>query len=204
VRRWLLIAAVLLVVLLAASQFVIPWVAESRIEDRLTSGGGSAEVSLEAVPAARLLFGDGKRISVDGAGLDLDLEQQADVFDKLDGFDEVDVHLTHVRAGPFAIASFNLTRPAPAAPYHLRSSARTTPGALAEYGTSQLGLLGGPLLRFFAAKAFGDNQAIPIRLDMGLRSDAGRIVVVSGGGTVSGIPTGPLAELITSAIVVKL
>jgi hypothetical protein len=39
---------------------------------------------------------------------------------------------------------------------------------------------------------------------MGLQSDDGRIVVVSGGGTVAGIPTGPLAELITSAIVIQL
>ena len=39
---------------------------------------------------------------------------------------------------------------------------------------------------------------------MELRSDGGRVVVVSGGGTVAGFPTGPLAELITSAIVVRL
>jgi hypothetical protein len=204
VRRWLLIAAVLIVLLLAASQFLIPLVAESRIEDRLTSGGGSAEVSLEAVPAVRLLFGDGKRISVNGSDLDLDLEQQTDVLDKLDGFDEVAIHLTHFRAGPFAVSSFDLTRPGSTAAYRLRSNARTTAGALAEYGASQLGVLGGPLLRFLASKAFGHHQAIPIRLDMGLRSEGGRIVVVSGGGTVAGIPTGPLAELITSAIVVEL
>jgi len=203
-RRGLLIAAVVLVVLVGVSQFVIPPVAETRIEDRLTSGGGSAEVSLEAVPAARLLFGDGKRISVNGSGLDLDLEQQTDVLDKLDGFDEVAVHLTHFRAGPFAVASFDLTRPGSAAPYQLRSIAQTTAGAVAEYGASRLGLLGGPLLRFLAGKAFGHKQAIPIRLDMGLRSDGGRIVVVSGGGAVAGVPTGPLAELITSAIVVEL
>ena len=39
---------------------------------------------------------------------------------------------------------------------------------------------------------------------MGLSSDDGRITVVSGTGTVAGLPTGPLAELITSLVVVRL
>ena len=47
--------------------------AEHRIEDRLTDGGGTADVSLDAFPAARLLFGDGTKLSVTGSGLDLDL-----------------------------------------------------------------------------------------------------------------------------------
>jgi hypothetical protein len=43
-----------------------------------------------------------------------------------------------------------------------------------------------------------------VALNMELRSESGRVVVASGGGTVDGYPTGPLAELITSAIVVRL
>ena len=39
---------------------------------------------------------------------------------------------------------------------------------------------------------------------MELQSDGGRVVVVAGGGTVAGIPTGPLAELITEAIAIRL
>jgi hypothetical protein len=39
---------------------------------------------------------------------------------------------------------------------------------------------------------------------MELTSEDGRIQVVSGGGTVAGVPTGPLAELITSAVVIRL
>ena len=150
------------------------------------------------------MFDDGEELSISGSGLDLALEQQANVFDRLDGFDQVDVRLTEFRAGPFAVASFELTRPAPSAPYHLVSSSQATPGALAEYGTSQLGLPGGALLRFLADQALGSKRAIPIELDMQLRSDGGRVVVVSGGGTVAGLPTGPLAELITSTIVVRL
>jgi hypothetical protein len=202
--RWLLIAALVLVALFGVSQLVIPTVAEHRIEDRLTDGGGTADVSLQAFPAARLLFGDGSKLSVSGSGLDLALRQQSNVFDKLDGFDRVEVSLKQFHAGPFAIASFDLTRAAPSAPYHLVSSSRTTPGDLAQYGASQLGLPGGPLLRFFTDQALGGNRPIPIHLDMELRSDGGRVVVVSGGGTVAGYPTGPLAELITSTIAVQL
>jgi hypothetical protein len=204
VRNVVLIALASVVVLAVASQFVIPPLVENRIENRLTDGGGAAEASLRAFPAIRLLFGDGRELSVKGSGLDLAFRQQADVFDNLDGFDEVDVGLTEFRAGPFAVANFALTRPGPSAPYHLTTSSRTTPGELAEFGASRLGLPGGPLLRFFAGQALGRKRPIPIDLDMQLRSDGGRIIVVSGGGSVAGIPTGPLAELITSAIVVQL
>jgi hypothetical protein len=202
--RWLLIAALVLAALVGVSQLVVPPVAEHRIEDRLTDGGGTADVSLQAFPAARLLFGDGAKLSITGSGLDLGLQQQSNVFDNLDGFDRVDIHLTDFHAGPFAVANFDLTRPAPSAPYHLVSSSRTTPGALAQYGAAQLGLPGGPLLRFFTDQALRGNRPVPIDVDMELRSDGGRVVVVSGGGTIAGYPTGPLAELITSAIAVRL
>jgi hypothetical protein len=43
-----------------------------------------------------------------------------------------------------------------------------------------------------------------VRLDMNLESDGGRIVVTSGTGTIAGIPTGPLAELVTSFVVIQL
>jgi hypothetical protein len=119
VGRWLVIAAIVLVALLGASQILIPPLAENRIQDRLTSGGGSADVSLQAVPAVRLLFGEGKRISVTGNSLDFRLQQQSGVLSKLDGFDDVDVHLTDFRAGPFSIASFGLTRAGSSAPYAL-------------------------------------------------------------------------------------
>jgi hypothetical protein len=203
--RWPWIAALVLLALLVVSQFVIPPLVEHRIEGRLTDGGGSADVSVSAFPAARLLLGDGSRISVRGDGLDVGLEEPgAGVFDKLDGFDHVDVSLRDFRAGPFAVSTFDLTRSTSSAPYHLVASGRTTPGDLAGYSASRLGLTGGPLLGFLANQALGNNADIPIQLDMGLTSDGGRIVVVSGGGTVAGYPTGPLAELITSAIAVRL
>ena len=35
------------------------------MEDRLTAGGGSADVTLGSFPAVRLLFSDGERFEVD-------------------------------------------------------------------------------------------------------------------------------------------
>ncbi|HXF01169.1 MAG TPA: hypothetical protein VN458_12575 [Solirubrobacterales bacterium] len=199
----LLIALAVLVVLAVASQFVIPPVAENRVEDRLTSGGGSADVSLDAFPAVRLLFGDGDRVEVRGNGLDLNLERETNVFDNLDGFDEVDVSLADYRAGPFQIRTFELARDGSEATYHLVLAGSATPADIAAYGADRLGLVGGPLLGAIAAQLAG-KRPVPIDLDMQLRSEDGRVVVESGGGTVAGLPAGLLAQVITSAIVVRL
>ena len=144
------------------------------------------------------------RLSVSGSGLDLPLEQRPDVFDNLDGFDEVDIRLTEFRAGPFAVANFELTRAAPSAPYRLALEPEATPGDLAEYGASLLGLAGGPLLRPSPPRrsaASGQSRSTSIC----------RCEATAGGSSSSraaaawqGLPTGPLAELITSAIVVQL
>ena len=203
VRNVVLIALAVVVVLAVISQFAIPPLAENRIEDRLTDGGGTAEVSLDAFPAARLLFGDGSGVSVSGSGLDLALEQQANVFDSLDGFDEVDISIDRFRAGPFHMRTLELNRHGSAATYHFVTRGSATAGAIASYGASRLGLVGGPLLGAIAAGVTG-NRPLPIDLDMQLRSEDGRVVVVSGGGTIAGLPAGLLAQVITSAIVVQL
>lgn len=202
--RRLVILVLVLLALLGISQLVIPPIAEHRIQDRLTAGGGSAHVSMSAFPAARLLFGDGSRITVTGSELDLTAEQESGhVFSKLDGYDRVAVSLERFRAGPFRLGSFELTRAGPAAPYHLVTRGRTTPTDLASYGASRLGLPGGSLLSYLGDQVLG-RDLIPVRLDMNLESDGGRIVVTSGTGTIAGIPTGPLAELITTVVAVQL
>jgi hypothetical protein len=204
--RRVLIAALVLLALLGISQLVIPPIAENRVEDRLTAAGGSADVSMSAFPAARLLFGDGSHLTVTGSGLNLTAESESgDVFSKLDGYDRVEVSLESFRAGPFEMGGFDLTRPAPAAPYHLVARGRTTPTDLASYGASKLGIPGGSLLSYLGNQVLGrSNEFIPIRLDMNLESDGGRIVVTGGTGTIAGLPTGPLAELITSVVAPKL
>jgi hypothetical protein len=202
----MLIGIVLLALtaLVIGAQLFVPGFGERRIEDRLSVGGGSADVTLSATPAGRLLWGDGDRIEVRGSDLDLDLTtEDPQVFDRLDGFDEVDVGLSDFRAGPFDVASFELSRDG-SGPYSVRSSSSTTAAELLDYGADALGLPGGPLLGFFAGRAPLGGRSIPISVDMQMESDDGRISVVSGSGTVAGYPTGPLAEFITAAIVVRL
>ncbi len=108
--RWTLIAAGLVTFALVASQLLLPSLGAQRVEDRLTQGGGSAEVTLGAVPAVRLLFSDGERLEVTARDLDLELDEREAVFDRLDGFTIVDISVTSSSAGPFELTRFLLQR----------------------------------------------------------------------------------------------
>jgi hypothetical protein len=199
-----LIAAGAVVFLLVASQILVPSLGERKIEQRLTEGGGTADVTLGAFPAARLLFSDGERFEVDARDLNLALDRREQVFARLDGFSMVDVSIANSTAGPFELTSFELRRDGDA-PYRLTANGSTSPSSLVDYGVNGLDLPGGGLAGL-ALDLLGidTNLAVPIELDMQLTSDDGRLQVVSGGGTVAGLPTGPLAELLTTAIVVQL
>lgn len=203
-RRRGIIAAGVLVFAFVLTQILVPGIGERKIENRLTEGGGSADVTLGAFPAARLLFSDGERIEVDAHDLNLDLGQQEGVFDRLDGFSVVDVSIDDFHAGPFQLDSFRLSRDGDG-PYRITSSGTTSPTALADYGFERLQLPGENLIDALLAPLLDNADApVPVELDMQLTSDGGRIQVLSGGGTLAGFPTGPLAELLTSAIVVQL
>lgn len=190
------------VVAAVATQLILPGVAERQTENRLTANGGFADVSVSAFPALRLLFNDGSRLEVEGTGLHIEIDGRTEVFDRLDGFETVDVTIDEFTTGPFAIESFTLTRESPA-PYRLRSRGSASPAQVVDYGLDRLGLPGGALLGGLAASAVG-NRALPFSLDMELESSDGEISVVSGGGSVAGIPAGPLAQVITAAIVQRL
>ena len=138
-----------------------------------------------------------------GNGLDLPLNQGEDVFDRLDGFGAVDIDLADLQAGPFRVSTFALTRDG-SEPYSVVTHSTTTGAELVRYGADEVGIPGGGILQFLTGQTEAGSKTIPIQLNMELESDDGRIRVVSGGGTVAGYPAGPLAELITSAIVVKL
>lgn len=198
------VSILVLTTLLVGAQLFLPGIGERRIEDRLTERGGDADVSLSATPAARLLLGDGDRIEVTGSDLELELEtDEPEVFAHLDGFAEVNVELSDFRAGPFDVSSFELSREGDG-PYSVRSTSSTTAADLVDFGADTLGLAGGSLLRYLAGRAPLGTRAIPISVDMEMESDDGQIRVLAGSGTVAGYPTGPLAELITAAIVVRL
>lgn len=202
--RWALIASALVLFIFLGSQLAIPGLAEREVEERLTENGGRAEVAIGAVPALRLLLGDGEQFEVEASGLELDLDERSEVLERLDGFSVVDVSIADFEAGPFAVETFELHRDDEDA-YALTSVGSTSPAALAQYGAEALELPGAGLARFTLGRLLDAPEAeIPFELEMGVASDNGRLRVVSGGGTVAGLPAGPLAQLITAAIVVRL
>jgi hypothetical protein len=193
------------VLLLVLTQIFLPEIGESAIEDRLTEGGGVADVSLGATPAARLLWGDGDHLEIRATGLnlDVDLDEDPQVFKDLDPFGDVEIVVNDSRAGPVEVESFVLTRDGDG-PYTLRTSGATSAADLAEFFAGDASLPGADILGGIIGATGLGGADVPVDLNMRLDSDEGRVVVVDGGGEIAGIPTGPLAGLITQAIVVRL
>ena len=198
------IAAAAIVLLLVLTQLLLPGIGEGAIEDRLTEGGGIAHVSLSATPAARLLWGGGDRIAIDATGLDLDLESpEPRVFENLDRFDDVEIAVASSRAGPVDLDSFLLTRDGAGA-YSLVATGATSVADLAEFFADDFELPGADILGGVLGATGVGGADLDVELDMQLTSDDGRIEVVEGEGEIAGIPTGPLAAVITQAILQRL
>ena len=195
-----------LLALLVASQLIVPAYLEHRAESRLTEHGGKAHVDIDALPAARLLWHDGRRIEVRGERLDVPLEgERGRVFDELDRFKEADVRLDRLTAGPLRIARFSLTKSERDGPYALTVASTVTPRALSDYAGRQIG---GPLVgllgRLAAALLPFDTSPIPIQLDAVIVSRHGRPEVQRVDGTVAGFPADPLVAALASAIAARL
>jgi hypothetical protein len=194
------------VVVMVACQLVLPPLAERRVEDRLERDGGNAEASLSALPAPRLLFGDGDSFEVRGRGLSVDLSRQEPVLDRLDGFGEVDVRLTDVDAGPVAVSRFDLLRGEGDEAYAVRMTGETTPRDVASFLGSQTGGLLGGVLGDLAAGGLPGGGTIPVPVDVraSVESRDGEPKVTSSRGSVGGVPGGPLLELVVEAVVRQL
>jgi hypothetical protein len=195
-------AAVLLVLVL--SQLFLPGIGEGVIEDRMTENGGAADVSLSAMPAVRLLWGSGDEIAVDATGLDLEVTAADDpvVFDDLDHFDDVEIVIRDSSMGPVQMSNFVLTRNGDE-PYSLEATGDTSVSDLAEFGAETFNLPGGDILGGILNVATGGTE-VDVDLDMKIESDDGRVHVIEGGGEIAGIPTGPFAAFITSAVTIEL
>jgi hypothetical protein len=202
--RWGTAVAGMVVFALVASQVLIPPLGESRVEKRLEAGGGTAEVTLGAVPAVRLLFGDGERLEVRAHDLDLPFDSQQRVFSKLDGFGIVDVAIADSKAGPFELRDLSLTRTT-SGPYHLVTHGETTTSALVDAGVGGVVPQGESLIDSFLGVVLGPTDtSIPVSLDLELASDDGRVRLLSGDANVAGLNAAPLAQLITSAVAVSI
>jgi hypothetical protein len=204
--RRLLYAAAAILILLIASQLFVPPYLEHRAEKRLTERGGHADVSIDAVPAVRLLFNDGTKIKVRGDGLHVDLlKQRGRVFDELDRFDEADVRLTRMSAGPFAVRQVTLARRSSDQPYTLAISASVTARALSSYAGDQVaGSFGGFVGRLAAGMVPFSAERIPVEVDADVRSLGGRPQIEHVEGSVLGVSAGPLAGEIAAAIADRL
>jgi hypothetical protein len=198
-----LLAAVAL--LLVVSQVVVPELAERRVEGRLERQGGTAKVSLSALPAMRLLFGDGDSIMVKGSGLDLDPERRARALERLDGFDKVSVRLDHLVAGPLDVSSFRLERGEGERDYASRMTATTSAREVARFlGSEAGGSLGGLLGGLAGGSLPGGSTEVPLAVDAVIASRGGEIEVRRARASVAGVPAGPLAELVVATVAPRL
>jgi hypothetical protein len=199
------LAVAFLIVVLLVTQLVLPPLAEHEIEKKLTEDGGTAHVSLHAFPALRLLFHGGDSIDVTGSGLSVPLTGgKRHPLKDLDGFGAAHIHMTDVTTGPFQTHSFTLDRSSGHKTYELGVNASFTPSALASYlGSGVGGGLGG-LFGGIAGGLLGGSQPVPVTVRAMVESDGGDPRVVSGAGTVAGIPMGQLLEAVTAAIIARL
>jgi hypothetical protein len=196
---------ILLVALLLILQFALPPYLESRVEDRLTDHGGSADVQMSAIPAVRLLFGNGKDLSIRASGLSVDLDQrQKDVFKRLDDFDDVTVAVSDSHAGPFTVRSFWI-RGTGDNTYDVIVSGDGSAGDVARYAGSRLAGGFGQALAGLAAGALGNaDRPIPFDARMKVDTGGGKVTAEDVVGQVAGLPAGPLAQIVANALLSAL
>jgi len=205
-RIRLLAAAVagFVVFVAVATHFLLPSYLEGRVEERLEEHGGRADVELRAVPALRLLAGHGDRIEIEGSGLEFDFDDpDRDAFERLNRFDEVEIDLTDVEAGPFETRRFRLEGLGDDR-YRIDTDATATIQDLARVAGEQFGPLGGLIGSIAGGSVPLSAAPVPIRLDGELHAEDGAVEMVSGDARVAGLPAGPVARLFTNAILSRL
>ena len=206
-RSFALGIAVALLLLLIAGQVALPPYLSGRVEDRLREGGGTADVSLSAIPSYALLAGRGSRFEAEGSGLQFDPDSRRErPFDRLDGFDEVSIDIRDSRAGPLRIEEMILSRDGDDAPYRLDVRASAIPRDLAaDLGSRAGGALGG-LAGDLAARTLpgGGSVAVPVDVQAVIASQDGRVSVTDADGSVAGLPSGPLTEIVLAAVLERL
>jgi hypothetical protein len=200
-RRFAIRLGIPLLALLVASQLAIPPYAEHRVADRLTDHGGHADVELSAFPALGLLFGSGGKLQIDASGLSVDLDpKQADVFERLDDFGDVNIDVRGSRAGPFSVDGFLVQRRA-AHTYEVALSGDGTAGDVARYAGSRLAGGFGQALAGLAASALsGFDRPIPFDARMQIVTGGGAPRAQNVEGTVDGLPAGALTQVVANAL----
>jgi hypothetical protein len=206
----ILVAVVIGVIVLGGvTQLAIPGYVERNIESSLEerSDGGEAVVDVKAFPAVRLLWGSGDRMEIRGRGLQIDMaERTDDPLGRLDGFDEVDIDLEDLTAGPIDVQAYSLVKNEDDTSYYLRMEAETSPSALAEsVGTEVGGGFAGLIAGATEAFLGGGEIDVPIDVEGQVsRGDGGTLDVDAVEASVAGIPAGPFAEVMVQAVLERL
>jgi hypothetical protein len=200
-RRFAIRLAIALAVLLVVTQFVLPPIAENRVEDGVTQHGGTAKAELSAIPALELLFKHGDTFKLNASGLSVDLKQnQSDVFNQLDDFAEVNIAVTNSRAGPFTVNDFRVKKTGQHQ-FDVAISGNGTAGDVARYAGSRLGGGFGQALAGLAVSAIGGfNRPIPFDATMQIDTSGSAPVARNVEGQVAGLPGGPLAQVVANAL----
>jgi hypothetical protein len=202
--RWIIGAAILLGLLFGLTQVILPRVGENRVKDRLTKDGGTASVTVTAVPAIRLLFDDGDLLEVRARRLNVPIRDlRGGSFKEMDGFDEVDVRIVNSRVGPFSADRIVLERGEGEELYGFTFRGSTSPGQLANFALGTLPPALSSLIEAIGGRPA--SQPIPINLEADLRSaKGGSARLQRGTGTVAGIPLGGLSLTIAGAIIARI
>jgi hypothetical protein len=204
-RRFVVGLAVGVVALVVLTQLLLPPFLEERVANRVTEDGGSAEVSLSAFPAVRLLWGDGKRFEVRGRGLRFVPGRGEQVFSRLDGFEEVRVEVSGLEVEGVDASRFTLTRLREGDPYRLSMRGQVSGREAIEIiGSEAAGPLGGIAGGLAGSALPGAGTELPLTVDADLASREGRAEVVRTDATVAGLPAGPIAQLVVDAVVKDL
>ena len=205
-RRFAVGLAVGVLALLMLTQLLLPAFLEERVAGRLTEDGGSADVSLSAFPAVRLLWGDGKRFEARGRGLKFVPGRGEQVFSRLDGFSQVRIEVAGLEVEGVDASRFTLTRLRSGDPYRLSMRGQISGRDAAELlGAEAGGPLGG-IAGGIAGSVLpgGGETELPLTVEADLASRGGRAQVVRTNATVAGLPAGPVAELVVGAVVSDL
>ncbi len=206
-RKVLLGVAAAVIVILLATQLVLPRVISGEVEKRLTQDGGDAKVSISALPALTLAGSRGRSIEITGSDLRYDLDERKErPFERLDGFARVNVDLRNLDAGAMRLSTFTLTRDERNEPYSLSMRGTSTPRDLAaELGSATGGTLGGLLGGLASGVLPGaGGGSVPLRLDATVGSDHGRPRIEEARATVAGVPAGRLTELVLRSVLDRL
>ena len=100
----------LLVAALVGVQLALPRVAERRISDSLAATGEVRRVSVEAVPAVKLLFKRADRVEIDMAEARAGTGRLAQLLRQTRGAREVDARVDLVRVGPLQLRGVALRK----------------------------------------------------------------------------------------------